>query len=103
MTPSDIQLLISSHGGVTWYSCSAWSTSFTPMNARMIASPCDRYTSLLTSPPSRKYNCRRPISAKALAVKTRNASCVIPRSEEHTSELQSRENLVCRLLLEKKK
>src|SRR5690606_41631306 len=28
---------------------------------------------------------------------------VIPvRSEEHTSELQSRENLVCRLLLEKK-
>src|SRR5690606_41486459 len=28
---------------------------------------------------------------------------VDPRSEEHTSELQSRENLVCRLLLEKKK
>src|SRR5690606_39495693 len=26
----------------------------------------------------------------------------LPRSEEHTSELQSRENLVCRLLLEKK-
>src|SRR5436309_5021128 len=40
------------------------------------------------------------------------ASCATParsptrrssRSEEHTSELQSRENLVCRLLLEKKK
>src|SRR5690606_16590736 len=28
---------------------------------------------------------------------------VVVRSEEHTSELQSRENLVCRLLLEKKK
>ena len=28
---------------------------------------------------------------------------VILRSEEHTSELQSRTNLVCRLLLEKKK
>src|SRR5690606_42079313 len=27
----------------------------------------------------------------------------LQRSEEHTSELQSRENLVCRLLLEKKK
>src|SRR5204862_7300855 len=27
----------------------------------------------------------------------------IPRSEEHTSELQSRRDLVCRLLLEKKK
>src|SRR5690606_21926604 len=34
-----------------------------------------------------------------LPVATRNA----PRSEEHTSELQSRENLVCRLLLEKKR
>src|SRR5690606_39510640 len=29
--------------------------------------------------------------------------CICVRSEEHTSELQSRENLVCRLLLEKKK
>src|SRR5206468_1577417 len=28
---------------------------------------------------------------------------VAPRSEEHTSELQSRSDLVCRLLLEKKK
>src|SRR5690606_39347317 len=33
-----------------------------------------------------------------------NAHAIIEqRSEEHTSELQSRENLVCRLLLEKKK
>src|SRR5690606_41463604 len=31
------------------------------------------------------------------------AIAVFQRSEEHTSELQSRENLVCRLLLEKKK
>src|SRR2546430_7328056 len=28
---------------------------------------------------------------------------LMPRSEEHTSELQSQSNLVCRLLLEKKK
>src|SRR5690606_39359921 len=40
--------------------------------------------------------------------KTRDGSltrfpCCLARSEEHTSELQSRENLVCRLLLEKKK
>src|SRR5688572_32079025 len=32
-----------------------------------------------------------------------NAGLVILRSEEHTSELQSQSNLVCRLLLEKKK
>src|SRR5688572_32516140 len=32
-----------------------------------------------------------------------NVFRVDPRSEEHTSELQSQSNLVCRLLLEKKK
>src|SRR5256886_7758295 len=31
------------------------------------------------------------------------ATCPDTRSEEHTSELQSQSNLVCRLLLEKKK
>src|SRR5690606_40766692 len=35
--------------------------------------------------------------------KARSSMKSIGRSEEHTSELQSRENLVCRLLLEKKK
>src|SRR5690606_41704913 len=33
---------------------------------------------------------------------TQETPCMSARSEEHTSELQSRENLVCRLLLEKK-
>src|SRR5690606_41313005 len=33
----------------------------------------------------------------------RDLVILLERSEEHTSELQSRENLVCRLLLEKKK
>src|SRR2546427_2516018 len=36
------------------------------------------------------------------AVKTGGKSAPSPRSEEHTSELQSQSNLVCRLLLEKK-
>src|SRR2546421_7684768 len=35
--------------------------------------------------------------------KTFAAEAIEPRSEEHTSELQSRSDLVCRLLLEKKK
>src|SRR2546430_10904889 len=34
---------------------------------------------------------------------TRYAPVTTPRSEEHTSELQSQSNLVCRLLLEKQK
>src|SRR5579884_4403614 len=33
----------------------------------------------------------------------RRSRCLVRRSEEHTSELQSRGHLVCRLLLEKKK
>src|SRR5690606_41429954 len=45
--------------------------------------------------------------AEWLLVSTTRAPRCVPRSrfrrsEEHTSELQSRENLVCRLLLEKK-
>src|SRR5438477_2559192 len=38
-----------------------------------------------------------------LRITTRWKSCRDSRSEEHTSELQSHVNLVCRLLLEKKK
>src|SRR5437762_7035196 len=34
---------------------------------------------------------------------SRSSHCKLPRSEEHTSELQSPMYLVCRLLLEKKK
>src|SRR3712207_8409288 len=39
----------------------------------------------------------------AIIVPLRENEQVIGRSEEHTSELQSRQYLVCRLLLEKKK
>src|SRR5690349_23390109 len=42
----------------------------------------------------------RSSPARARAIRCR---AVGPRSEEHTSELQSRRDLVCRLLLEKKK
>src|SRR3712207_3274397 len=40
---------------------------------------------------------------KSIAVIGPNADSLEVRSEEHTSELQSRQYLVCRLLLEKKK
>ena len=44
------------------------------------------------------------MTAQNLYGKLKGATAVTEkRSEEHTSELQSRENLVCRLLLEKKK
>src|SRR2546430_12075667 len=42
-------------------------------------------------------------AARPHSVPRRPAGCRQDRSEEHTSELQSQSNLVCRLLLEKKK
>src|SRR3712207_8180688 len=42
-----------------------------------------------------------PAEARAAALE--RAADLLKRSEEHTSELQSRQYLVCRLLLEKKK
>src|SRR3712207_8146114 len=39
---------------------------------------------------------------RRLGLERRQGVVVRPRSEEHTSELQSRQYLVCRLLLEKK-
>src|SRR5690554_7782700 len=70
------------------------------------------YTTLFRSPRSRSFSAVVIISkfmAKALAkVEVGPIFWGIPstattRSEEHTSELQSRPHLVCRLLLEKKK
>src|SRR5690606_41311718 len=54
---------------------------------------------LAGGPPRGLRDPRRPGRAAA----PRPDGAARPRSEEHTSELQSRENLVCRLLLEKKK
>src|SRR2546430_13270892 len=69
------------------------------------------YTTLFRSASCRALRpaLRRPAgtaSSAAAAARRRDASAccaALPRSEEHTSELQSQSNLVCRLLLEKKK
>src|SRR3712207_8736268 len=50
---------------------------------------------ILSTSPTRFHQ------ALPIRIPARNTS-VPPRSEEHTSELQSRQYLVCRLLLEKK-
>src|SRR5438874_5041031 len=58
------------------------------------------YTTLFRSRRDDDCSCRasrRPVRG------ARAADGPSPRSEEHTSELQSRRDLVCRLLLEKKK
>src|SRR5207302_9443325 len=69
--------------------CSSSSTS---------SPPASRWLFARGSPSTRTWPSSRRRSAAA-----REPISVAVRSEEHTSELQSRENLVCRLLLEKKK
>src|SRR2546422_2334726 len=73
------------------------------------------YTTLFRSPAYRRSKCRERASAGKLHAlqqplpKVSEAEMIDVtqpaglRSEEHTSELQSRLHLVCRLLLEKKK
>src|SRR3712207_7364052 len=72
------------------------------------------YTTLFRSRVARERSAAtssaRPASSRAgsastgrLRTDSSQRSCCSNRSEEHTSELQSRQYLVCRLLLEKKK
>src|SRR2546427_10617483 len=53
-------------------------------------------------PACRPADCLRP-GPRRTAAGSAPPGCRPCRSEEHTSELQSQSNLVCRLLLEKKK
>src|SRR5438270_7599229 len=70
------------------------------------------YTTLFRSLAPRGNAGARAAAAQASGVRSQGAEQGLcadphvqrePRSEEHTSELQSQSNLVCRLLLEKKK
>src|SRR2546421_8444151 len=57
----------------------------------------------LPSSPSPSSPTVRSAARYCLCRCQRRSCCCARRSEEHTSELQSRSDLVCRLLLEKKK
>src|SRR2546430_6534453 len=62
------------------------------------------YTTLFRSASStRKRAHSEPRASGSLPPCRWRPRSPMPRSEEHTSELQSQSNLVCRLLLEKKK
>src|SRR5690606_40351836 len=81
---------------------------FVPSFVLRCRAPGDRARS--TGEPDCEANLRSSTVAAATFSARRSQSCPalsdtyrsFSRSEEHTSELQSRENLVCRLLLEKK-
>src|SRR2546430_13665243 len=66
-----------------------------------------RSQSRSSSPQSRRFRRRTNLNSVPITYTSQEQVEVYrfsaPRSEEHTSELQSQSNLVCRLLLEKKK
>src|SRR2546430_5532986 len=63
------------------------------------------YTTLFRSgaPPARSSSHPSSAGPSAARIFASSRWSAASRSEEHTSELQSQSNLVCRLLLEKKK
>src|SRR3712207_8827193 len=68
-----------------------------------LAEPRSTAGSSLTPRPRSGRRGGRPGRRRPGSHRRRRAAGGRPRSEEHTSELQSRQYLVCRLLLEKKK
>src|SRR3712207_9011849 len=56
-----------------------------------------------STPTTSSRSCARAAGTPASRRSSETGSATSRRSEEHTSELQSRQYLVCRLLLEKKK
>src|SRR2546430_2783702 len=74
-----------------------------PMNDGIAHSSTATFTSARGAETLKTFSCSlnapfSPVSRSILALSGLSA-----RSEEHTSELQSQSNLVCRLLLEKQK
>src|SRR2546430_8893470 len=79
------------------------------------AGPASDCIVISRSGTSRRYRLRSPITRQARSLGVTDGAAALAgvrgkmdggplnRSEEHTSELQSQSNLVCRLLLEKKK
>src|SRR5260221_6494626 len=76
----------------------------TLFRSRLTASQVARHNLLISFPLARLAEVLRPL-VRSTAAPFPLGLAVLPemRSEEHTSELQSHSDLVCRLLLEKKK
>src|SRR5690625_5837925 len=76
-----------------------------PSLAAVMVPPCEstRARLIVRPMPEPEFSRVRELSARKKRSNRRDRSSAVNRSEEHTSELQSRGHLVCRLLLEKKK
>src|SRR5438034_868741 len=88
-------------GVLTRYACSSFTTSIrsTAKRPKSVSPARSRSREQNTGSPSKRGKQAHTTSLRGLT----SAPIVPLRSEEHTSELQSHSDLVCRLLLEKKK
>src|SRR2546430_8725146 len=75
-----------------------YTTLFRSTELKLIGTPIASYPTGFCMSAARETVC-----AVAVGFLIRNTKQMTGRSEEHTSELQSQSNIVCRLLLEKKK
>src|SRR5438034_5744441 len=91
-TPTSAIYTLSLHDALPISFCTAGRSS--PIRAAMIAR---------TTSSSTRVNPPRRVGSSCRVMGAYSGGAFCGRSEEHTSELQSHSDLVCRLLLEKKK
>src|SRR2546427_7891015 len=75
-----------------------WSSDVCSSDLSLRGGPCSVSLALGCAGFGRRVQCERGLNCKSC-----HWQLFFIQSEEHTSELQSQSNLVCRLLLEKKK
>src|SRR5438132_8643376 len=74
-----------------------------PMRFTVVSCPATSSSVHMTTSSGSLSTSPRSSTATRALIRSDLGCCSLRRSEEHTSELQSHSDLVCRLLLEKKK
>ena len=88
MTASETAVEIS--GTASLWPCTKCSMSFTPTKPRIVASPVERYTSLSSSPETRKKSARSPSSAN---VRDEDDVGVIGHTEQRRDRIQREQDV----------
>src|SRR2546422_7126873 len=76
---------------------------YTTLFRSVVVEGVERHIEEGLTPKNAALKAMEELSGPVVGIALVLSAVFVPRSEEHTSELQSRLHLVCRLLLEKKK
>src|SRR3712207_7434020 len=91
---------LSLHDALPIYPCRGANSQRTISRVSSARRSSHRCSGATWNSPTRRFRCQSSSTTPGIGV---SSPASPSRSEEHTSELQSRQYLVCRLLLEKKK